>query len=59
MHVNLSLSICLHLIKHMLKSSLEKGCLPGKRSRVMLLPASESMGLANCNSEKKLFLFSN
>lgn len=42
MHVNLSLSICLHLIKHMFKSSLEKGCLPEKRSKEMLFSASDT-----------------
>lgn len=42
MHGNLSLSICLHLIKHMFKSSLEKGCLPEKRSRGMLFSASDT-----------------
>lgn len=42
MHVDLSLSICHHLIKHMFKSSLQKGCIPEKRSRVMLLFASDS-----------------
>lgn len=42
MHVNLSLSICLHLIKHMFKSFLEKGCFPEKRSWVMLFSASDT-----------------